>query len=796
MLLTHLKIAWRNLFKHKLFSLINIIGMSLGMCCFVLIALYIQFEVSFDTQHEHADRIYRIAQTQPGNVFRGTDQFAVAPATIGPALEKNFPEVEATTTIAPFQFQFMKEKEVFQEFGLFANAALFEVFDYPAIKGDPRVVLEDKGAIVLSASMAKKYFGDQEPMGQSIMINTGKSFVVRAVIEDLPPNQHLGFDFVVSIENYGEYVEDLKNNRWASNNYIAYVLLAEGSDSGQLVEKMSIFDDKLVAAYKGLPFVSSFFLERLKDIHLYSRVNYDFDNSDITYVYLFLFIGILILSLALVNYINLASAKLGQRTKEVGVRKILGAERSQLIQQFLVESLLLCGISFGIALGLANLFLPTFCDLVEMPIPFSLLGNPWVMLGLLAIIGLLVALSGFYPAILSTAINPVKALKGNWFKRSKEGAFFRSLLLVGQFAVAIGLAISSVIVYQQLNYIQNKKIGFNRDQIVYVPYRNQNVVEKATSLHTELKKNAGIAQVSISTSLPINITSQGIAKEWEGNSTGETMQIYRLRTDYDFIDLFEIELIAGRNFSPAHPSDSADTYILNEAAVKALGWQAESAVGKSFKGGKVIGVVQNFHFQSFDFKIEPLFLTFYDKEIAYFAGNIIMKMNGNASDNTVAHIKKTVQKALPQIPFDLRYVDDVYNQQYQGEKRFGEAFRIFTILALLIACMGLFGLVSHSVLLRTKEIGIRKVLGATAAQLVRMISRDFLYLILASAIIAVPITWFSMQTWLQGFVYRVEMQWWIFVVPGIAALLIAFVTIGAQSLKTALSKPIQAIRTE
>ncbi|MEM6346942.1 MAG: FtsX-like permease family protein [Bacteroidota bacterium] len=794
MLSTYLKTAWRNIIKHKAFSLINIVGMSMGMSCFVLISLYIQYEVSFDTQHTKADRIYRFAQTQPGNVFRGTDQYAVAPATIGPALEKNFIEVENTTTVAPFQFQFVKQKEIFSEFGLFADTSLFQVFDYPYLAGDPEAALRDKGSIILSKSMAEKYFGTQNPLGQSIALNNGKSFVVRALIEDLPLNQHLRFNFVLSIQNYGEYVEDLQNERWASNNYACYVLMAEGGDVDGLVEKMKMFDDKLEAAYAGLPFVSSYFLEPLKGIHLYSRVNYDFDNSDITYVYLLLFIGILILSLALINYVNLASAELGQRTKEIGMRKILGAGRKQLVEQFLVETVLICSISFGFALGLANLFLPTFRDLLDMPITFSLVGSPLVIGGLLGLVVLLILISGLYPAIVSTSIKPVKALKGSWFKRSKEGGFFRNLLLVGQFAAAIGLAISSVVVYQQLRYMQDKEVGFNRDQIVYVPYRNQDIVEKASRLQNELRKSTGIAEVSISSNLPINITSQGLAQEWEGNNTGETLRIYRLRTDYDFIDLFEIELIEGRNFSPDHPADSTDTYILNEAAVKALGW--DSAVGKSFKGGTVIGVVKDFHFQTLDFKVEPLFLTFYDKEIAYFAGNIIVKMNANASDQTVAHIKKAISQSLPQLSFDLRYMDDIYNQQYQGEKKFGKAFRIFTILALLIACMGLLGLVSHRVLARTKEIGIRKVLGASASQLVAMISRDFLYLVLASAIIAIPVSWFSMQSWLEGFAYRVELQWWIFVLPSIAAIIIAFITISAQSLKAALSKPIEAIRTE
>lgn len=792
MLRSNFKIAWRSLLKNKLNSIINITGMTIGMTCFILIGLYIQYETSFDQQHEKADRIYRIAQTQKGNEFRGSEQFAVAPMTIGPTMKEKFPEVEAATTLTNMQYLFWKGEQTIYETGLLADEFLFDVFSYPTIAGDAAAALKDRDAIILTASLAQKYFGHNSPINQTIKISSDQIKTVKAVIEDIPENQHFDFDFILSIENYGEYREDRDRWRWASNNYSAYVVLAEGQDYQQLEKKLSIFDEEVTAAYAGLPFKAEYFLQPLTDIHLLSQINFESEvNGDIRYIYLAASIAFIILLLALINYMNLTNASFGQRFKELGVRKVLGARKHQLISQLMTESVLVTLIGFSLALACAYFLLPGFNRLMDLPIAFEFWEHKSLFLSLLALLLSLGILSGLYPALLSSSVVVVNAIKGNWHKNKREGSFFRSALLIGQFTAAIVLAASSIVVYQQLQYIQHKKLGYEREQIVYVPYRNQDIYDKAPTLVRELQQQHAIEQVSIARTLPTNTYNQGILDEWEGNDGNQEIYIYRLHTDQAYLDLFEIELLEGRNLTAA---DTLGAYIINESAVKAIGWT--SAVGKSFRDGKVIGVVKDFHFQPFDLAIEPIFITHYTRSNAHYFGHITMKIKADPSQETVAHIQQTIKEILPEVPFDFNYLDESYNALYASEKRFGKAFNISTMLALFIACIGLFGLVTHQVLQRFKEIGIRKVLGASSAQIVQLISSDFLKLVAVSAVIAIPIAWWGMSQWLQNFAYRIEMSWWVFILAGLVATGIAFATIGIKSLQAAWANPVDAIKAE
>ncbi|WP_367391261.1 ABC transporter permease [Lewinella sp. LCG006] len=792
---TNLKVAWRNLFKQKGYSLINITGMTLGLTCFLLLALYIQYESSYDRQHEHADRIYRIAQTQKGNTFRGTDQFAVAPATIGPALEATFPEVEKTVTFSVLPTLFSKESQVFYEQGLYTTPSLFDVFTYPIIAGNAKAALADKDAIILTRALAEKYFGNTSPIGKTMKLSSDRQLTVKAVMEDLPDNQHLPFDFVASIDNYNEYVQDSKAQRWASNNYEAYALLKKGTDYQQLEKKMSVFDDRIKAAYAELPFSVSFFFEPLTDIYLHSKANFgEGSRSDIRYLYLSAAIAFIILFLALINYMNLSAARFQQRTKEVGVRKVLGAKRKQLVHQFMTESMLVTGVSLLLAVGLARLLLPSFNRLLDLNMPFLLSGNKMILGTLLLLALLLGGLSGLYPAMVSSAVTPMKALQGRWFGTQKQSGLLRNALIIGQFTAAIVLATGSIVIYQQLQYIQNKQLGYTRDQVVYVPYRNQELYDKTTTIREELLKDPHIEQVAFTNVLPLNTNNQGLVKEWEGNAQQQELPFYRFRADENFIPLLEMELIEGRNFSSDFPSDTAATYILNETALKRMGWT--TAAGKSFSDGKVIGVVKDFHFQPFNLAIEPMFITFHTRTSSYYAGNIAMKISADKPEETMAHIQQTLAKIIPQVPFDLQYMDDAFQQLHRAEQRFGEAFKVFTFLALFIACIGLFGLVAHTVFQRTKEIGIRKVLGAAATDIVALISRDFLRLVVWSAIIAIPLSWWGVQQWLQNFAYHTELKPWVFAIVGAIAVGIAMITISLQTVKAALANPVESIKTE
>ncbi|MEM1120284.1 MAG: FtsX-like permease family protein, partial [Bacteroidota bacterium] len=571
------------------------------------------------------------------------------------------------------------------------------------------------------------------------------------------------------------------------------------TDVQKVEAKMIPFGEKAAAelAKFNLPFKPTYFLQPLTDIHLHSNINFESGQpGDIRYLYLAMSIAFIILLLALINYMNLATARTSQRSKEVGVRKVLGAERKQLINQFMMEATLLTGVSLGLAVFFAKWLMPTFNQLMNLDISFNLSDNPWIFFGLATIATVLSVSSGLYPAILSTAIGPVKALKGNWWKnRNGGGTLLRSSLVVGQFTAAIVLGISSVVIYQQLQYIQTKKLGFNREQILFVPFGNQPYLDKAATLRSELQKHPNIENVTISSDLPINTNNQGLASDWEGKTANDKqLHIYRMRTDYHFFDVFEMELVEGRNFSPNFPTDSSGAYILNEAAVEAVGW--ESAVGKSFMDGRVVGVVKNFHFQPFDLVIEPMYISLLNHNNAYNNGNIVMKAKLEDSRETTVHIEQTLKNLFPELICNINHLDDAYNNLYQSEQRFGDAFNIFTLIALFIACIGLFGLVTHSVLLRTKEIGIRKVLGASVGNIVRLISKDFLKLVVLSAVIAIPLAWWSMNTWLQDFAYRIDLNWFAFTVVGLVAILIAFLTVGFQSLKAALANPIETIQSE
>ncbi|WP_420320387.1 ABC transporter permease [Flagellimonas sp.] len=788
----HLKIGFRNLLKHRVFTLINIGGMTVGMTCFILIALYIQYELSYDQHHEKVDRIYRVSQIQKGNDFRGTDRFALAPMPLAPALKEHFPEVEAATTIATYSALFSFEGKTFYERGLFTDEHLFDVFTFSIKEGMVKETLQDPNAVILTESLAKKYFGEGSPMGKTLHFENDRPLTVRGVIADIPKNQHFGFDYITSFQNLPWYQNDL--GHWGSNNYWAYIVLPEGYDHKELEAKFGVLDTYTEPEYKGSPIELSFFLQPLKDIHLRSHVNFEIGaNGDIRYIYFAASIALVILLLASINYMNLASARSAGRSKEMGMRKVLGAKRTQLVNQFMVESVLITSLSFGIAIGLVYFLLPIFNQLIERQISFDLEGNR-MLFGILLLIAMaLGGLSGLYPAILSSAMAPIKALKGGWFKKERDGTFLRNVLVVGQFTATIVLAIASVVIYQQLEYVQNKKLGYNRDQIVYVPYRRVDFYQRRDALRAELMRHPQIEKVSFATSLPLNMGSQGVVDTWEGNSERKELWIYRNYIDHDFIDLFEMSLVEGRNYFPEYPADSTASIILNESAVKALGWG--TAIGKTFDGKQIVGVVKDFHFQPFDLAIEPLFLALGTKQRSTY-GNIVIKTTMKDWDRTLAHIQRTLKTFLPQMPVEHRFMDESYNELYLSEKRFGDFFSIFTGIALFIACIGLFGLVTHNISLRTKEIGIRKVLGASIIDIVNLISKGFLRLVIVSAVIAVPIAGLGMNRWLQDFAYRIRLDWWIFLSVGSLAFIIALLTVSTQTFKVANRNPVGTLREE
>lgn len=796
MLKNYFKIAWRNLLKHKLFSLVNLLGLTIGMACFILIALYIQYELSFDMHHQKADQIYRVVQQQKGNVFRGTDFFAVSSEPLAPALEQTFPEVKAAATVGLEPRLLSNQDQAVAAPVMFADERIFDIFDVSILKGNGPEVLANTNSILLSQSLAETFFGLENPIGQEILFANRLPLIVEGIFGDVAENQHFTYDCVLSIKNYPEYDESV--GKWDWNNYRTYVLLSEGHDYKELEKKLSVFGEYVKPAYERFPFEApTFFLQPIKRIHLHSNVNFETGvNSDIRYIYLFLSIAIIIILLAAINYMNLATARSVDRSKEVGVRKVLGAKKGQLVSQLLGESFLLTFVSFLLAVGLVFLWLPQFNHLLERPIKLILTDNIGLLIGMLLFAILIGGLSGLYPAVFLSSISPIKAFNGKFFKKLK-GISTRNVLVVGQFAAAIVLAISSIVVYQQLNYMQNKSLGFNQDQIIYVPFFFPEIAQKTEVIRNELLKHQNIKKVSVAKNLPINTGDQGITDRWEGNEGDQSIYCYRNYVDYDFLDLFEMELVAGRNFSLEFPTDSTESFLLNESAAEAIGWTPESAIGKQFRRGRVIGVVKDFHFQPMDLSIEPQYIMLRaESNNSIDFGNVTMKVGMKDLDETLTFIKKIFAQIAPGLPANPTFMDESLDALYESEERLGLAFNIFTLLALLIASIGLFGLISYSVIQRRGEIGVRKVLGASVTNIIQLLSADFIKLVGVAIVLAIPIAWYIMKQWLQGFAYRVNLQWWIFLAAGFVALTIAFLTVGLQSFKAATANPIKSLQQE
>ncbi|MEL7427612.1 MAG: ABC transporter permease, partial [Bacteroidota bacterium] len=651
---SHWKIAWRSLWKQKRYALLNLLGMTIGLACFMLLTLYIQYESSYDQQHSKAERIYRIAQTQKGNVFQGTDQFALSPCVMVPTLLEEYPEVENGTTISQSNTLFIHEQEAQYESGLYADSAFFTVFDYQAVEGDLTTALRDQEAIILTRSMAERYFGNKSPLGQPMLIENKRTLTVKAILADPPTNQHFDFDFITNLNNYPYFKFDFERYKWGSNNYWAYIVLPANYDYQRLTEKMAVLSERAKPFYDNFSFYPEYFLQPLTDIHLHSQLNMEIgSNGSITYLYLAAAIAIVILLLALINYINLTTARAGQRVREVGVRKVLGAKPRQVVGQFFTESVIVVGLSAGLGLGLAILFWPAFNELMGLEMPLRWLGSTRLLFGALAIMLGLVLCAGLYPAFLSSLTAPLAAIQRTKFKVGGKRQWLGKMLVVSQFAAAIILAASSIIIYQQLQFIQEKNLGYERDHIVFIPYMDQVVMDKIPTLRTELLKHPGIEKMALASQVPLQTENQGIADEWEGNTEKAELPIYRNWVDYEYLDLFGMELVAGRNFSPERPIDATESYLLNQAAVRAIGWKDAEAVGKKFEEGQVIGVVKDFHFQPFNLAIEPMFIRIHNEYTSRY-GTISVKINGDQQQEALAHLEQTMQELYPLIPYDLR----------------------------------------------------------------------------------------------------------------------------------------------
>ena len=787
MLKNYMLVTVRNLKKNSTYSLLNIIGLVVGMTAFILISLYVQNELSFDRHYEHAERIYRVIRE--GRAF--------TPPPLGPELKEKIPEVElvsrilrsSNTLVSHEQNHFLEE-----EF-YWVDPEMLEIFSIPFTKGNPETALNDPSAIVLSRKTAKKYFGDADPMGKTLTVSERYEFKVSGVFENMPANSHFVMDVIVPYEKYFR----ITNNditSWSSNFSYTYVLLHEGSDPQEMENKISPLIEIPLLKASGVkePYPKYFFIQPMTEIHLHSHLEQEIGvNNDMKYILLFSSIAFLILFIACVNYMNLATARSLRRGKEVGMRKVVGAQRGQLIAQFLGESVAMAVLAMIFSIIMVLAALPAFNSLVQRHLGLNPLHNPQLFLGLIFTTLFVGLFAGSYPAIRMSGFRPISVLSGA-FTRSSKGSSLRNVLVLVQFAITIFLIVSTIAVREQLKFIKTVDMGYTKEQIITLPVRVGSIRQNIQPIKTALLQYADITDVSTSGCLPNNIDTF-TSRDWTGRNPEKPIPIYYNTADYDYIDLFGMQIVQGRNFSREYPSDETGAFLVNETAVKVAEW--ESPLGRKLthwngKTGEIVGVLKDFHLHSLHRPIEPLYVFLNPGNFSHIAIKI-RTANIPATINYVAGVMKIFS---PSYPFSYSFFDEVFERAYFTEQRMGRVFGAFAILAIFIACLGLFGLTAFAAEQRTKEIGIRKVLGASDSKIFLLLSKEFVRWVLLANLIAWPIAYFAMNKWLQNFAYRIHLGIVAFLISGGTALLIAYLTVSYQAIKSARANPVDSLRYE
>jgi putative ABC transport system permease protein len=796
----YLKIAFRSLKKHKGYSFINISGLAIGMAVCILILMWVQNELSYDRYHERADRICRVTMDlEVGSTLHTPVSLTAA----GPALVRDFPEVlHSSRILPPNRVAVRYEDKIFQETRVgYAENAVFEIFTFPFVSGDPKTALEASYSVVITESMAKKYFSEEDPLGKVLRFNNEEDFAVTGVVKDIPSNSHFRFNMLRSFQTFIKE-GDVSDDQWFDVRFFTYLLLDENVDIRNLEQKLPAFIDKYLGeAMKASGGSIKLFLQPLKRIHLYSDFERDMaPNSDITYVYLFSGIALFVLLIASINFINLSTARSATRAQEVGMRKTLGAIRSRLIGQFLGESLLYSLLSMVLALVLLKLSLPLFSTVVGRDLNLNLLQAPVllaVILGMAVVVGVF---AGSYPAFFLSSFQPVRVLKG-LLKVGGSSSRFRRVLVVFQFAISITLIVGTLIVYKQIVYMKNKELGFNKDHVVAIPRMSDVMRKSYHSVRAELLSLPGVIDVGASDRVPSrgNLISSFLP---EGFPDDQRQTLDYMNVDTNYIPTMGIEIIAGRNFSDELATDQDESVLINETTARKLGW--ENPIGKRFvfrpppgQEGEttyttVIGVVKDFHLQSLREKIDPLVI-FYDYDNLY---TFSIRIAAENIMHTMDLLKKKWGELDPDRPFHYYFLDDALEDLYRSEERLKNITFYFSFLAIFIGCLGLFGMASFTAEQRTKEIGIRKVLGASVSGIVRLLAKEFLILVAVANLIAWPVAYWAMSRWLESFAYRTGLDPMIFVLSAVLALAIALITVSYQAIRAAISNPVDALRYE
>jgi len=807
MLRNYLKTAFRNLWKNKGFSAINIIGLAIGLATCLLIMIYVMDELSYDRFNKKADRIYRLdAEVKFGD---NHSVMAQAPAPEGPTILKEFPEVEKEMRFRNYGGVMIKKdnQNIREEAVTYADSTLFDVFTLPMIAGNPRTALVEPHTAVITERAAKKYFGVADVVGRTLMINDSIPYRVTGVIRDLPAQSQFHYDLFLSLSESDE----AKNmQEWLSFNLTTYIVLREGVDPRAVQVKL----DGLVRKYVG-PLLQEavhtslddfmkggnyirFSLMPLTDIHLHSNKEGELGaNGNIQYVYIFSAIAIFILLIACVNFMNLSTARSANRAKEVGIRKVLGSLRGNLVAQFMMESVLVSFVAMLLAVGLAWLLLPVFNDLSAKRMVIGLFSRPWLAPALLSLALVVGLVAGSYPAFFLSAFRPIAVLKGSVASGFKSG-WLRNSLVVFQFGISIFLLVGTAVIYRQLSYIHSRALGFNRQEVLII--QNTNALgDQARSFKEELLRLPAVKGATMTGYLPTSDNRNDnvffITPELD---TKNAISMQNWQVDDQYIPVLGMQLAAGRNFLQGMSTDSTGV-ILNEAAARMMGvadplghklYVLNDVKTKSVKVFHVIGVVKNFNFNSLRQVVTPLGLFLQPDR-----GKLALRVEGDLR-HLVAQVEEDWHRMAPSQPFSYVFMDDEFNSMYQTEQRMGGISLSFSLLAIFIACLGLFGLAAYAAEQRTREIGIRKVLGATVGGIVSLLSRDFLRLVVVSAVIAFPLSWWAMHHWLQDFAYRVTIGWEIFLLAMLVAVGIALLTVSVQALRAALANPVKSLRSE
>jgi putative ABC transport system permease protein len=784
MLLNYLTIAFRNLMRKKIFSLINILGLAVAMAFSVLIFLWVADEVNHDQFHSNGNRLYRVLQTYVHEESISCSDKTTA--LLARALKEEMPEVElATMMTSPDQWTFKVKDKITREQGSYASEDFFSMFSFPLVKGDPKNCLSTTDQIVISQKIASDYFGNADPMGQPIHIDNRKDFFVSGVFADVPKNSSLQFDFILP---YKDYLNAPWANDWGAVGDKVFVQLKENATAKNLGLKLKNFLKTKIANTK-----DQLSLQPFPEIYLHSNFkNGVQDGGRIGYARLFSVVAILILLVACVNFMNLATAQSVKRSKEVGIRKVIGAGRAQLMGQFMGEAILTALLSLVIALFLVELLLPTFNILTEKQLWLSYTEPTFVLLliGLAIVTGFI---SGSYPALFLSSLRPAKILKGT-LKFNSSAIGFRKALVIFQFSLSIIFILGTIVVYQQMQFIQNKNLGVDRENLIYQIFEG-GLIGKLPAFKTELLQSPGIQSVTYSNQPIFNVQHTSTWIEWPGKN--KEVAFAQVGVSYDYLKTMKIALSEGRDFSPAFISDSSNV-IVNEEAVRQMG--ITNPIGYEItnrrdmvRKGKIIGVVKNFHLQSLHAPIEPLCI-FLDTYPTW--GFVSVRTEPGKTKDALASMVSANKKFNPEFPFAYAFADEEFRKQYAAESLVENLTKGFSFLTIFISCLGLFGLAMFSAEQRTKEIGIRKILGASVAGIVQLLSKDFIKLILLSFVMACPVAWWALNNWLQDFAYRTEITWWVFGVAGLVAAVIALVTVGSHAVKAAMGNPVESLRSE